>query len=217
MHLNHKIRKPNLAVIGSLCSFLFLYSVTSYGQADNTAQLDWPCIQAYVPEVALAVVWPEPVEDETAKLWKSDKALKKVVRDFGNLETFDDADKKRLEQFAESVPEAERLTIMNAAAAGIATQFNTRRKDYIRGIRKYTRQQIEVAQQIENRLNELVEIADKTDEASVARRMELEETGAWQQRIFDKRERSIGLLCDAPVELETRMGEILRELSMYLP
>ena len=218
-------KKLNLSFAGvfgsafgtTLVSLLFLYSTASTAQSGNNVQADWPCIQAYVPEVALAVVWPEPVDEDLAKLWKKDKALKKVVRDFGNLEVFEEADRKRLEQFAESVPEADRAVIVNAVAAGIATQFNTRRKDYFRGIRKFTRQQIDVAQQIESRLNELVELADKTDDASVNRRKELEETGAWQQRIFDKRERSIGLLCDLPVELESRMGEVLRELALYLP
>ena len=96
-------------------------------------------------------------------------------------------------------------------------KFNQRRRDYLKGIRKFTRQQIAVAKQIETNLNELSQLAGKTDQASVTRKLEIEETTAWQQRIFDRRESAIRLLCETPVELETLMGDILRELAQNLP
>lgn len=193
--------------------------VPSAAYSQNTAAVDpdWPCIQAYVPEVAIAVIWPEPVEDSITNAWKEDAELKKVVRDFGGLEEFNDADRLRLEQFAESVTEDDRIDVYNKVASGILQQFNTRRMDYFRGIRKYTRQQIAVSKQIETHLNELADLADKTDPESVKRKEEINNTSAWQQRIFDKRERSIRLLCEVPVELESLLGDILRELAQFLP
>ena len=207
-----------LSNCGALISGLALYLLLlTPAHSVNVADPEWPCIQAYVPEVAIAVVWPEPVDDSIAKAWRKDERLKKIVRDFGSLETISESDRDRLGEFAESIAEADRIDVLNKAASGIVEQFNRRRSDYVRGIRKFTRQQIAVAKQIEGHLNELATLSNRTDEESVSKRVELEETTAWQQRIFDKRERTIGLLCDAPVEVESVMGDVLRELAQYLP
>jgi len=178
---------------------------------------EWPCIQAYVPEVAIAVIWPEPVEEDVYDVWRNDAKLKNFVLEFGQLEQFENTDRDRLASFAESIPEADRIATLNAAAAGIVNQFNARRSDYFKGIRKFTRQQIAMAKKIEEHLNELVVLSNRNDEESKKRVLDIEETTAWQQRIFDKRERTIGLLCETPVELESLLGDIVRDLAQFLP
>ena len=199
----------------SMLVFLFTAGVANAQQ--DTPDPDWPCIQAFVPEVAAAVIWPEFIDDETIGKWRKDNPSKVIVNDFGSLEVFTEADRERLAAFAESIPEAQRINALNMAADGILHRFNQRRSQYFDGIRKYTRQQIDVADQIEMHLNELASLAGKTDEASLARKSELEETTAWQQRIFDRRESAIRLLCETPVELESLLGDILRDLAQHLP
>jgi len=210
--------KRTLPTILYLLSFFCVALTTGVaGAQQSNPDPDWPCIQGFVPEVAAAVIWPEIIEEETIGKWRKDKAIKSVVNDFGSLEVFTDTDRDRLADFAESVPEEERITALNMAADGILHRFNQRRSKYFNGIRKYTRQQIDVADQIETHLNELVTLANKTDEASLARIKELEDTTAWQQRIFDRREHAIRLLCETPVDLESLLGDILRDLAQHLP
>lgn len=211
--MNTLFKKPLYLGISLLLSALCTAALAQ----DRTVDPEWPCIQAYVPEVAAAVIWPEFISEEQTGSWRKDKELKKVVRDFGNLEFFTDKDRERLGEYAESVPQDARIDIYNRVADGVITRFNQRRRDYFKGIRKYTRQQIKIAKTIESRLNELATLNDKTDADSMARKAELNENAAWQQRIFDRREKAIGLLCEAPVELEVVMGEIVRELAQYLP
>ena len=195
-----------------------LLSVSSGANAQQTEiDPEWPCIQAFVPQVAAAVIWPEIIEEETIGKWRKDKVVKKIVNDFGSIEVFTEADRDRLGAFAESVPEDQRINTLNMAADGILHRFNQRRSQYFNGIRKYTRQQIDAANQIESHLNELVSLANKTDDESLERKKELEDTSAWQQRIFDRRESAIRLLCETPVDLETLLGDILRDLAQYLP
>jgi len=204
----------------NVCLLTFLLFGITTGAASaqkNDPGIDWPCIQGFVPEVAAAVIWPEIIEEETIGKWRKDKAIKTVVNDFGSLEVFTDIDRVRLADFAESVPEEERITAFNMAADGILHRFNQRRSKYFSGIRKYTRQQIDVANQIETHLNELATLTNKTDEVSLARIKQLQDTTAWQQRIFDRRESAIRLLCETPVELESLLGDILRDLAQYLP
>lgn len=205
------------AVAWVMLSLLCASPVTAQSSNNQTVDIEWPCIQAYVPEVAAAVIWPEPIEDDVIGRWRKDKNLRSVVEDFGSLEQFTERDRDRLAEFAESIPEDQRIETYNIVADGILNRFNQRRSTYFKGIRKYTRQQIDVSKQIEKHLNELASLADKTDGASMQRKQELRDTTAWQQRIFDRRESSMILLCETPVALETLLGDILRDLAQFLP
>ncbi len=204
-------------IVSVLASFWVASSTLNIVTANTEIDIEWPCIQAYVPEVSVAVVWPEPIEDEMVGSWLKDKELKKIVNEFGDLEQLNDAARDRIATFAESVPEEKRIEVYSQVADGVVYRFNQRRVDYFKGIRKFTRQQIAISQQVQDHLNELVVLEGKTDEDSQKRVADIRETTAWQQRIFDRREGAIRLLCEAPVELETVMGDILRDLAQYLP
>lgn len=201
-----------------VCAVILATAVSaSMAMAQSDADAEWPCIQAYVPEVAAAVIWPEPIEEQQVGGWRQDKELKSFVNRFGALEVFTDDARLELGRFAESVSDDLRIDTYNRLADGIVTRFNERRLDYFKGIRKFTRQQIAIAKKIESHLNELAELESVTDTDAIQKRKDLEETTQWQQRIFDRREKAIGLLCETPVELETILGDILRELAQFLP
>ena len=131
-------------------------------------------------------------------------------------------------------------------ADGTVAVANERRALYLDGIRRYTRQQIAIAGQIESTLNRLAELddaaaageaatnggatgraaddgdssADSSGDAravTAAERVEIEETLVWHERLYDQRERSIRALCERPVELEELLSETLREIAYRLP
>lgn len=219
MNLVTSLKKSLAYYKPTVAASLFAVLITAplMSTANTEIDLEWPCIQGYVPEVGVAVVWPEPIEEDMLGSWLKDKELKKVVNDFGALETFDDVARARLETFAESVLQENRIDVYSQVADGIVYRFNQRRTEYLKGIRKFTKQQIAISEKVQSHLNELVELENKTDADSVTRTAELRETTAWQQRIFDRREGAIRSLCETPVELESLMGEILRDLAQYLP
>lgn len=187
------------------------------GTAQSNVDQDWPCIQALVPELAAAVVWPEYIEEDQLGTWRDDPELKKLALDYGSLEVFSEAERTALAEFAESVPEDQRLVRFNRLVDGILHTVNKRRSHYIGGIKKYARQQSAVALQIEGFLNEKADLEGQQGAEVDSKREQLDATARWHQRIFDQRERAIGPLCDAPVELESVAGDILRELAQYLP
>ncbi len=212
VYLFARMRNGALAVLVACAALAPAMAV-----ANTEIDIEWPCIQGYVPEVAIAVVWPEPIEEDVIGSWLKDKQVKKVVNELGQLEELSEAAQDRIQTFAESIPEDKRIDVYNKVADGVVYRFNQRRSDYFKGIRKFTRQQIAMSQQVQSHLNELVALEGKTDADSVKRMSEIRETTAWQQRIFDRRESAIRLLCEAPVDLETVMGDILRDLAQYLP
>lgn len=213
----------NLAIERCLKSFfgvIFILSFTQLNAIANTEptlDIEWPCIQGYVAEVSAAVVWPEPIEEEIVGTWVKNKEVKKIVNALGKLDVYDDAARLKVEAFADSIPESERIATYNLVADGVVYRFNQRRSEYFSGIRKFTRQQIAISRKVQSHLNELVELEGKTDEKSKQRVIDIRETTAWQQRIFDRREGAIRVLCETPVELETVMGDVLRDLAQYLP
>ncbi len=202
--------------------FLLLLVFNSQQAMAQSSDPEWPCIQVLVPEIVTAVMWPEFIPDEQLGKWKNDPELTRVVQELGAVDEFTDAERQRIEEFAESIAEESRLETLNMVAEGIVSTANKRRDKYISGIKKYTRQQISIANQIETVLNQLAELEqneggqNSSDEINNSR-AEIEETLAWHQRVYDQRERAIQSLCDVPVELEEKLSSVVRELAQYLP
>lgn len=184
---------------------------TAQAQAENT---DWPCIQVFVPEVSVAVHWPVEISETELASWRDDKDVARLARKLGDLESYTDELRAEVAAFTESLSEAARLPALNSLAAGIVEVTNDRRSMFMKGIKRYTRQQSVIAKKIETMLNDVAAL-DGNDEADS--RAEIEETLHWQERIYDQREKSIIALCDRPVELEERLSEVLRDVAQYLP
>ena len=196
------------------CLIFFLASTCLSAQA---ADPDWPCIQVLVPEIAAAVYWPRPIDEARSGAWRQDESLAALAQRLGELEQLDEPARRRIADFVESLPPQSRADSLDRLADGIITLANQRRTRYLSGIKRYTRQQISIAGQIETKLNELAELEDRADAETRTRRTELEETLHWHQRVYDQRERAIQSLCERPVELEERLSAVLRELASHLP
>ncbi len=196
---------------------LFLLLLVSATVPAQVIDPEWPCVQVLVPEIVSAVVWPKVIDESLIGAWKEDESLTEMVKKLSDLDEFTESERQLIADFAESVPEDSRADTLDMLADGIITLSNRRRTQYIEGIKRYTRQQISIAGQIESTLNQLVEMEALSDPESVIRQAEIEETLHWHQRVYDQREHAIRSLCERPVELEEKLSEVLRELAQYLP
>ncbi len=206
LHLRSKTR---------FASLLFVLVPMAELTAQPAADPDWPCVQVLVPEISAGIVWPRPIDEALRGEWQDDPDTRVLAQDLGELESFTDTERERIERFVEAKPAGERLTRLNRLADGILEVANRRRDSYIRGIKRYTRQQISAAEKIEAGLNTLSRDEDGFE--SAAARQEFEETLRWQERIYDQRESAIISLCERPVELEQTLSTVLREVAQYLP
>lgn len=205
-------------LIPAVTIFVAVFTTISgvvHGQ--EKADVEWPCIQQWVPVVEAAVLWPGVIEETDAEKWKDDPDLSKLARDLGDIDEVTDEIRQTIADYAESISETDREQKLNQLAAGILEVANERRSLFMDGIKRYTRQQIDAATKIEVHLNQLHDLDLKKVAADDPTRKELEETVHWQQRIFDKRERAIQSLCDQPVAVEENLGEVLRETAQHLP
>lgn len=228
-------RRRGLAVPLALAASLA--AVGEAVRAQPASPEDWPCVQVYVPALSPASFWPLPIPEALASGWRDDEDVRALATRLGELERVDEAALAAIEAFAAAVPESEREDALTRLAVGTLAVADERRSDYLDGIRRYTRQQIAIAGQIESTLNRLAELDDAaaggdagatsagTDAggtlveggADDIDRAAVEETLAWHERLYDQRERAIRALCERPVALEETLSEVLRELSYRLP
>lgn len=199
-----------------LIAIVTLTCITSTVQAQD-ADPEWPCIQRLIVKVSPATMWPLPVEEGTETDYRQYPEIRKLSEQLGDIEVFTETHQESIAAFAEGIPEAERETSLTLLATGVVDVSNRIRGNYIRGIKRYTRQQIAISEQIESSLNELSLLQDNETASDGKARRETEETLRWHERVYDQRERSIQLLCEQPVELEQRLSDVLRHTAQYLP
>jgi len=178
---------------------------------------EWPCVQVLVPEIVAAVVWPQVIDESISGTWRQNDALAAMAVKLSDLDEFAESEQRLIAEFVATVPLDARSDTLNRLADAIVSLSNRRRTQYIAGIKRYTRQQISIASQIESTLNQLANMDAQTDSENSGNRAEIEETLHWHQRVYDRREHAIQSLCERPVELEEKLAAVLRELAQHLP
>ncbi len=161
--------------------------------------------------------------------WKQDPVIRALAERLGDLPAYTEVQAEAVSAFAQGIPDDQKQTQLSLLAVGILDVTNGIRRQYIRGIKRYTRQQIAIADQIGETLNQISSL-EGSPEGTVARspdmpasdepdpqREELMATLKWHERVYDQREQAIRSLCEQPVELEETLSDILRDLAQYLP
>lgn len=213
------VSSPALSAGSGAVRGLLLAAALSCSTQAMSQEVDpeWPCIQRLVMEVSPAVLWPVPVEESHQRLWRSDDEVRVLAERLGDLNAYTDTERQLVSDFAATTPEAQREERLTMLAIGTLDVANGIRSQYIQGIKRYTRQQIAIADQIEQTLNELSLQEESQAASRDEQQQELLATLHWHERVYDQREQSIRLLCDQPVELEQTLSDVLRDMAQYLP
>lgn len=177
---------------------------------------DWPCVQGLVREVSPSIIWAGPPIDDHLETWDKDAGVSRTVNALVSRRPTREDREKILADWLETVPAEQRDAQLTAVFTGVWSRLNGRRKDFIDGILRYARHQKAVSGKIQAHLNEMTELENRSDEESIRRLVELEETVEWQQRIFDQRESHLVALCEQPVQVEEELGEIARLIASRL-
>lgn len=177
---------------------------------------DWPCVQGLVREVSPSIIWAGPPIDDHLETWDKDAGVSRTVNALVSRRATREDREKILADWLETVPAEQRNAQLTAVFTGVWSRLNSRRGEFIDGILRYARHQKAVSEKIQAHLNEMTELENRSDEESIRRLVELEETVEWQQRIFDQRESNLVALCEQPVQVEEELGEIARLIASRL-
>jgi hypothetical protein len=85
----------------------------------------------------------------------------------------------------------------------------------MRGIERYTRKQKEFADQIRSEILELRSLQDRPDQEQ-SKVDELTSRVEWDTRIFEERRKTIGFVCEVPVQIEQRLFTLARAIQQGL-
>ncbi len=173
---------------------------------------DWPCVQRKVPALSLGQMWAGPVPQGD---WRDDSEVEALAREIAARRSPLEEVEAKVAAFAEAAPEAERPERLAELFAGVLETIDAERGQLIGGIGRYARNQAALSDRIEAMQRELAAL-EAAEPKDFDRIEELEDTLAWETRIFRDRAQSLTYVCETPVLLEQRAFAIARLIAARL-
>jgi hypothetical protein len=180
-----------------------------------TGNPDWPCTQAYNPDLVLAHVWNGPDPARVGGHWAADPAIAPLVPRLASTALPLDRALAELDGFIASVPAEERPNRLPLLVAALHETLDAERKKVIAGLYKLGRSQRQLAQGIRARNDELLQLRAKGDAQAEA--AALEETLQWDLKIFQDRRSAVSLACAQPDTIEKRLFALVKRIEAALP
>ena len=168
---------------------------------------DWPCVQRLVPTLGAAAYWggPEPAEGTG---WRDDPAASAVVAAAAPRDVDVERGTALLQAYLAAQPPEARPAAAARAMEGLTAAINEQRGAIIERLRNLTRRQRGVADRVSDvstRLRAMPQDAPGRPDLVTQRTLILRE--------FDEVQRTIVYACEAPVEMEARLGSYARALT----
>ncbi len=169
---------------------------------------DWPCVQRLVPTLAASTYWTGPA----AKMdWHADAAVSALVAEIAPRGVPADAAVAKLDQFTAGLPADGKPDRLAELLAGLVDETNRQRDQIIDRLHGMTRRQREITGLVADVTAEL------SHETDPAKRDEMTQRRGFLLREYDSVQRTIRYACEAPVQLEARLGSLGRALDQALP
>ncbi len=179
------------------------------------ADPDWPCQQRLVPELTGATLWNGPPLPADAK-WQSDKRIAGLVTSVAARDLPVEEGEAQLGKFVDAIKPAERKTLVPEIFVGIVDEVNRQRGDVISRIKDLDRRQKSVGDVVAKVSAELEQIPEDAQGDEAKRRDEIVQRRDYVIRMFEETERTMRYACEAPVNLEARLGDYARLLQAKL-
>lgn len=197
--------RSGLAILLVTISLLGLNSA-AWAQSGS----DWPCIQPRVATLGVGQMWAGPAL-ETVGDWRSEPVVTKLVPVLAARRLPVEQASAMIDKFAEAAgsDKNQRLTLL---FAGLFDEMNASRSRIIAGIERYARRQRELAERInETRTASAAHRAD--DNAENGNPSDLEQSLAWDTRIYEERAQTISYVCETPTLIEQRLFALARVIQ----
>ena len=175
------------------------------------ADTEWPCQQRLMPTLGAATFWPglPPGGD-----WKAEPGVAALVDAIAPRSVTADAGEAEIAAFAKGIASADaRKRLLPLVFAGLVEETNRERSALIERLKALGKRQHELADIASHAGEELRAIpADATGD-DAARRTDLEQRVTFVTQAFVNTQRTMRYACDAPVDLEARLGRYAKALQ----
>jgi hypothetical protein len=185
------------------------------GPKESDEEAQWPCEQKFVAEISPATIWTGPPLDEAMKSWHQNESLREIVT-YATDETTEDADGvKAIDEFAAKLT-GDKGKVLTQLFAALFETMNDKRTSYQDGIKKYFRRQEAMAQKVNKIQADLRALDKKGAKPDDSRRVELKKDVAWNNRVYDERQKLVPYVCEIPVLLEQKLGAYARAIQGHM-
>lgn len=174
------------------------------------ADPDWPCVQRLVPSLTASTLWGG--HDATGD-WRADPRITAVVEAAAPRAVPAEAASAQLERFVATIPAPDRPALLPLAFAGLVDATNAERAvliDRLRAIARRQRALTDVTSRVTAELRAL------PPDAPPAQRDEVVTRRALIIREYEGIERTLRYACEAPVDMEAKLGKLARVLDRGL-
>lgn len=188
---------------------LLLLAVPAAAQPRAAPDPDWPCVQRLVSRIGAAALWPGPAPEGN---WHAEPAVAALVGRIAPRSVPEAEGLAAIAEFAAPLDAPARRRLLPLAFAGLLEEANRQRDTLIEQIRRFTRRQRDLAERVRGLEAELRALPE--DDPA---RPELAQRHAFAARGFTEAERTVRYVCEAPVQVEARLGAHARALWAAMP
>lgn len=199
----------------AVATLLLLTVMVRPAEAARGDDPDWPCPQRLVPTVMAGAYWTDLPSDAVGD-WRADPTVADLVRRITPRRVSEQEGKDAIARFAEPLTADARRRLLPMAFAGVLEETNAQRTELIRHIKRFTRRQLDLTDLVARITAELHSVPDAAPNAEELR-AELEQRRFFTTKAFQDAERTLRYACEAPVELEARLGAYARALRAAWP
>jgi hypothetical protein len=172
---------------------------------------DWPCQQRLVPELSAAAYWVGPSLDDAGD-WQADPEVADLVRRLAPRRVSAQEGLAEIRAFAGGLSgnASRRLALV---FRGLLEETDRQRAALIERLKEIGRRQRELADRAAQLAEELSSIPAEVTGEAAAKRVDLQQRHDFSVRNFEEIQRTIRYACEAPVELDARLGAWARALQ----
>ena len=172
---------------------------------------DWPCQQLLVPKLAAAAYWNGKLPANPGD-WRSDPEVAALVRRIAPRQVSTEEGLAAIASFSHGLS-GDRPTRLALAFSGLLDESNRERGALIEKLKEIGRRQRELTGLVARLAGELKAIPPDAVGEAAARRIDLEQRHDFTEMNFEDIQHTIRYACEAPVEIDARLGAWARALQ----
>lgn len=177
---------------------------------------DWPCVQRLVPKLSAATFWSGP-DPASVGDWTKEPNVASLVRQISPRRVKAEEGERAIAAFADGIAASEdRPRLLTLVFAGLFEEANRERSALIERLKALGRRQKELADIASKATEELEAIPANAVGEDAERRADLEQRFTFVTRAYEGGRQTLRYVCDAPVQIEARLGRYARALQSRL-
>jgi hypothetical protein len=173
---------------------------------------NWPCQQRLVPSLNGASLWSQPMPADLGD-WHNEAKAADLVNRIAPRSVSTEEGTAAIEAFVKELADQDRVRLVALAFTGLVEETNRERSEIIDRLKDFGQRQRNLSDLISRLTAEHDAIAIDAKGDDAARKLDLEQRLVYTTRAFQGLQSTIRYACEAPGQLEARLGAYAHALQ----